>query len=97
MGYNVVCAENGRTAISKYIDRKEDIDLIILDVILPHKNGKEVFDIIRKDNKNMKVIFISGYTDDILTEETINKEGVYFLAKPIDFEELLRTIKSLTE
>jgi PAS domain S-box-containing protein len=95
MGYKILCAENGRKAVSQYIDHKDKIDLIILDVILPYKNGKEVFDIIRKDNKNMNVIFISGYTDDILSEDTINEDGVYFLAKPIDFEEMIETIKSL--
>lgn len=95
MGYRLLLADNGKKAVSQYIDHKNEIDLVILDVILPYKNGKEVFDIIRRDNKDLNVIFISGYTDNIISDETLNKAGVHFLAKPIDLEILLNTIQSL--
>ncbi|EKD38304.1 MAG: hypothetical protein ACD_75C00780G0002 [uncultured bacterium] len=85
-GYNVMIAVDGDDAVEKYLANKGKIDLIVLDVKLPKKNGKEVYNIIKQDNQNVKILFISGYTDDIITQQCVKNEGLDFLSKPLDIE-----------
>lgn len=87
-GYHVLLADNGKTAIRLFLDQQESIDLTVLDVIMPMRNGREVYDIIHKNNPDAPVIFISGNTNHILTDEMILREGLQFLQKPINFEAL---------
>lgn len=95
LGHQVLLAENGKTAIRIFLDQQESIDLVILDVIMPHRNGREVYEIIQKNNKSTPVLFISGDTGHIVSEEMIQQEKLNFLQKPIDFETFTATIKRL--
>ena len=63
-GYTVVVAEDGEDAIRKFIERKDEIQLCVLDMIMPKKSGKEVFEAIQKMKPGIKVLFSSGYTAD---------------------------------
>ncbi len=94
-GYEVIPAVDGDDAIEKFKRYKDSIDLVILDVVLPKKNGKEVYDFIKKDNKDCKVLFISGFTDNILTEKGIKEQGLDFLPKPLDVELFAAKVQSL--
>jgi DNA-binding NtrC family response regulator len=91
-GYTVVLAEDGEEAIRKYRENSDAIDMLILDVVLPGKNGSEVYDFIKADRPGIKALFISGYTDDIITPDGIIDENLHFLSKPIDAEELLAIV-----
>ncbi len=93
-GYNVITAENGDDAITKFEENNEQVDLVILDVIMPLKNGKEVFQHIRQKKPSVKAIFLSGYTQDILTSKGIYEEGLQFISKPPDIQELMEKIRS---
>ena len=92
LGYRVLLADNGKKAISLFLDQQSTIDLTILDVIMPHRNGKEVYDIIHKNTPTAPVLFISGHTGHIISNEMIKAEGLNFLPKPIDFDVLTQTI-----
>jgi PAS domain S-box-containing protein len=70
-GYKVIIAVDGEHAIERYIEYEDNIDLMILDVIMPKKNGKEVYDIISRTRDDIKTIFISGYTADIVEQKGI--------------------------
>lgn len=94
-GYQVIQASNGKMAISLFLDRQETIDLSILDVVMPQRNGKEVYDVIRKNNPAAKVLFISGNTGNIVTDDMISQEGLHFMQKPIDFELLIPEVEGL--
>lgn len=94
-GYNVLLADNGKTAIRLFLDQQDIIALTILDVIMPMRNGREVYDIIRKNNPQTPVIFASGNTSHILSDEMIQNEGLHFLQKPINFDALMTLIDSL--
>jgi len=61
-GYNVITAENGEDAVEKYTTYSNSMDLLVLDVIMPKKNGKEAYDEIRRQRPDMKALFMSGYT-----------------------------------
>jgi len=94
-GYHVLQANNGKKAISIFLDQQGSIDMAILDVIMPQRNGKEVFDVIRKNNPQVPVLFVSGDTANILSEDMVLQEGLHLLQKPIDFDLLMEKIDTL--
>lgn len=96
-GYRVIKAEDGEDAIEKYKLYSKLINMVILDVVLPKKNGKEVYDVIKEKNKNIKTLFISGFTNDILTEKGIKEEELNFMSKPLDIEMFASKVQSIIQ
>lgn len=94
-GYSVLLAVDGEEAIKMYEADSNKIDIVILDVIMPKKNGKEVYNHIKKIDPEIKVIFISGYTEDILTSKGIYEEGLEFISKPVNINELMKKIRGM--
>ena len=94
-GYKVLLAVDGSDAIKKYNENKEHIDMIILDVVMPRRNGKEVYNHIKKINPEVRTLFMSGYTQDILTSRGIYEEGLEFISKPVEINNLMAKIKSI--
>lgn len=94
-GYKVITAEDGKEAVEMFINSQSEISLIILDVVLPKKNGREVFDEVKKIKPEIKSIFISGYTADVIHSKGILDETFLFLAKPISPIELLKKIRKV--
>lgn len=92
-GYKVVEAEDGEDAIQKYMLHRDAIQLIILDMIMPNKDGKEVSEHIRKIQPDIKIVFVSGYTSDIIHANGILEEGADFIQKPVSPRELLRKVR----
>jgi YesN/AraC family two-component response regulator len=88
---------DGEDAIKMYEADRDKIDIIILDVIMPKKNGKEVYNHIRKIDPEAKAIFISGYTEDILTSKGIYEEGLEFIAKPVNIIELMKKLRAMLD
>jgi PAS domain S-box-containing protein len=85
-GYTVLTATDGDDAISIYKEHKGHIDMIILDVIMPKKNGRQVYDLLKEKDPQLKVLFISGSEDTILKEKNILDHKLEFLAKPLDMK-----------
>jgi PAS domain S-box-containing protein len=96
-GYTVIEAVDGDEALLKYREMKDEIRLLILDVIMPKKNGKETFDAIRSLTPGIKAIFISGYTADIIHKKGIPESELNFLAKPLLPEKLLSKIREVLD
>ncbi len=92
-GYKVIASEDGQDAIEKFMDNKENIKLLLLDVIMPKKNGKEVYEEIKKINPGIKTIFLSGYTANLIHKKGILKKGLDFILKPVSPKELLRKVR----
>jgi PAS domain S-box-containing protein len=82
-GYKVITAEDGEDALTKFMDNSDRIQLALLDVIMPKKNGKEVYDAIKKIKGSIKVLFLSGYSEEIIHQRDIIKEGIEIIPKPI--------------
>jgi len=95
-GYKVLEARDGEKAIEQFLKHKDDIHLLLLDVIMPKKNGKEAYDAIRKIKPEVKAVFISGYSDEIIDEQAI-LEGLNFIGKPVSPEELLFKIREVLD
>jgi PAS domain S-box-containing protein len=94
-GYTVIEAMDGSEAVAKFLEHMPDFT--ILDVVMPKKNGKEVYDEIKRINPQAKGLFTSGYTDDILHQKGIMEEGLNFISKPFSPNELLRTIRKILD
>jgi len=96
-GYKVYLASDGEDTVAKYNEHKDSIDMVILDVVMPKKNGKEAYHFIRGMNPDIKTLFISGYTQDILTSKGIYEEGLEFIAKPLEIQGLMAKIRSILD
>ncbi len=93
--YNVIEAVDGKDAVEKYAANSDIIQLVILDVVMPRMNGKEVYTEIKKLRPDIRVIFTSGYTADILQKKKVIEEEVVLLSKPVTPADLLSKIKEV--
>jgi len=96
-GYTVIEAVDGVDAVEKFNENREGIDLLLLDVIMPRKNGKEAYIELKKIRPDIRAVFMSGYTGDILSKKGISREGIPMIAKPIVIEKLLKQIRELLD
>lgn len=96
-GYRVIEAKDGDDALDRFFENKDSIDLVILDVVMPKKNGKEVFDRIRSTTCKIPVLFTSGYTFDIISEKGINSGSMEFISKPIVPEVLANKVRGILD
>lgn len=96
-GYDVVEATNGEEAVEEFKENLDRIRLVILDVIMPKRNGKEAYDEIKKIAPNVKVLFTSGYSEDIINNKMIAEQGQYFIPKPIMPAQFLTKIREILD
>jgi len=96
-GYSVIEAVDGVDAIMKFRLHHDSIDLLLLDVIMPGKNGGEVYAEAQAINPSVRVLFTSGYPADIIKTHVVLEEGLHFLSKPAAPQALLKKIRELIE
>jgi len=96
-GYTVITAEDGEDAIDKFSGSKDDIQVMLLDVMMPKKNGREVYEKISTIKPDIKVIFLSGYTGNILHKKGILSQKFDFIQKPIAPKVLLAKIREVLD
>jgi two-component system cell cycle sensor histidine kinase/response regulator CckA len=96
-GYSVIQAEDGEAAVKRFMANRGAIKLLILDVMMPKKNGKEVYDKIRIFEPDIKALFISGYTAEIMNQKGLLDKGVNFVHKPIPVNNLLRKVREILD
>ena len=94
-GYRVIEAIDGEEGVAQFRRHQDDIALVILDVIMPRKNGGDAFEEIRAIRNDVLAIFISGYTGDIIDRQRIRQDGANFLMKPIMPEKLLSLVREV--
>ena len=95
-GHRVLEAAQGLEALQIMRRQPENIDLVVMDVIMPGMNGRETFREMRTIRADIKVLFISGYPGDVITIQDIRDEKLDLLAKPLVPRELIEKIKALT-
>lgn len=96
-GYKVIEAVDGEDAIKVFNENKEKIQLLILDVIMPKKDGKQVYNEIKRIKPDIRAIFSSGYKTDIVQRKGIVEEGLDFIFKPISPNELLVKVREVLD
>ena len=93
--YRVIEAVDGNDAISKFMEKKGEVKLLILDTIMPKIGGKQAYEGIKKIDPNIKAIFISGYTADMIKTKDLLETGIELLVKPIAPDKLLEKIREV--
>ncbi len=96
-GYNVITAIDGEDAIAKFMENRERISIVMLDMIMPKKNGKEVGEAIRKVSAGVKILFASGYTMDIIKGKELSESGSDFINKPFTPRDLLIKVREMLD
>lgn len=97
-GYKVITAADGEEAIQKFIENKEEIHLLIFDVLMPKKSGKEAYNAIKERMPDMKVLFMSGYSEDIIHKKGLPlKKGLHFISKPISPKRFLMRVRMVLD
>lgn len=94
-GYNIIIATDGEDAVNKFRENRSEIHLLILDVIMPKKNGGEAFKEIRAISPQIKTIFISGYTREITDNQHLPDKDFVLMEKPVKPFELARKVKEV--
>ena len=94
--YYVYSAESGVKAISLFRENSDSIDLLVSDVIMPMMDGREMYEHLSKLRPGLPVVFISGYSSDILKQIHI-ADNVKFLAKPMSQSALVKTIQDVLQ
>ena len=94
-GYTIIAAVDGQDAVEKFAARKDEIDLVISDIVMPRKSGKAASDEIRQMSEDMKFIFISGYANNVIEREGGLGADAEILSKPIMPFVMLGKIKEL--
>ena len=96
-GYRVIVACDGVEAVELFRAHQGAIDLLLFDVIMPRKNGREALEEIRTLDSDVKACFISGYSDDILRNKGAPDPLIPVLSKPMEPGRLTAAIRSLLE
>jgi DNA-binding response OmpR family regulator len=96
-GYKVITAEDGQDALNMFRMNKDNISLVILDVIMAKMKGKETFEEIRKIRPDIKAIFFSGYTADIIHTRGMLDSSLEFIAKPLSSITLLKKVREVLD
>ncbi len=95
LGYQVLLAENGQEAVEIYRRNPGQIDLVLLDMIMPTMSGAEAFFLLKAIDPAVKVLLSSGYVSEDEIQEVLNAGAVGFLSKPYRMADLARKVKNI--
>jgi CheY-like chemotaxis protein len=93
----VVTAEIGVEALSVLGAPDRAVDLLLTDVVLHGMGGRELADAARKLRPGLRVMFVSGYTDDVVLQHRLVADEVHFLAKPYSPDELVQRVRDVLD
>jgi two-component system, cell cycle sensor histidine kinase and response regulator CckA len=94
-GYKVLEAKSGEDALETIRDGAEKIDLLITDVVMPRMDGPALIREVRQTHPDLKVIFISGYTEDSFRQRLDTDSEIHFLPKPFSLKQLAGKVKEV--
>jgi PAS domain S-box-containing protein len=96
-GYRVLEAGDGSEAVEVFHRHLEQVDLCLLDVVMPGLNGKEALEAIRRLDGEVRAIFVTGYAADVLTARGVEEGGATLVTKPIAPLDLLRVVRAVLD
>jgi PAS domain S-box-containing protein len=96
-GYNVLEASRGEEAVRLCLERAEPIDLLLTDVVMPVTSGKEVADRLREMQPGLRVLFMSGYTDEAIVHHGVLDANVEFIQKPFSPAALAKKVREVLD
>ncbi len=96
-GYKVIEAVNGNDAVDQFIENRDDVEFLMLDMIMPKKNGKDVYQDIKQIKPDIKALFISGYTSDELNRKGCSEDNIDFMVKPVLADDLIIKMREMLD
>jgi two-component system cell cycle sensor histidine kinase/response regulator CckA len=96
-GYHVLDAQDGAQAVLVSEDYEEDIHLLLTDVVMPQVGGRDLADRLLASRPNVRVLYVSGYTEDATLHLGVLEDDIAFLQKPVTPDTLLRKIREVLE
>ena len=96
-GYKTIVAVSGEDAVAKFKEYQDQIALAFLDAIMPRKNGWQVYEEIQRIRPGTKVLFTSGYTEEIIRKQNIMAERAQILTKPVPPSLLLTKLREVLD
>jgi PAS domain S-box-containing protein len=96
-GYDVLVASDGGQALALARTRKEPIDLLVTDLIMPMMNGRELSERLAEIHKETRTLFISGYAENIIAQHGVIDEGLDFLSKPFTLDDLTKRVRKILD
>ncbi len=96
-GFNMIVASNGEEALRLAEHHGRPIDLLVTDVVMPGMNGRALADRLLARQPNLKVLYISGYTDSFIAGHGVLEEGTFLLHKPFTEEVLIRKVRDVLD
>jgi len=97
IGYKVLNAATPSEALSLCAKKDTLIDLLITDVVMPKMNGPELKNKIEAILPGIKVLFMSGYTSNVIVHHGVLEDGVHFIQKPFSMKDLARKVRDAME
>ncbi|MFC1488797.1 response regulator [Thermodesulfobacteriota bacterium] len=95
LGYQVLLARGGKEAIDVYTKNRDEIDLVILDMVMPDMGGGDTFDNLKKINPDLKVLLSSGYSIDGQASKILERGCNGFIQKPFDLNSLSKKMREI--
>lgn len=95
-GCKTIVATDGAEAVSTYEQKKDEINIVLLDMMMPVMEGDKTIEALRKINPKVKILAVSGYAKEERYEKSI-KDVQAFLMKPYTIEELMATIRKVLQ
>jgi len=97
LGYQILQASGGAEALRLFEQHQGSIDLLITDVIMPQMSGRELAQRLKALQSSLKVLYISGYTDDMLAHHGVLESNVFLLQKPFAPDELAKKLREVLD
>lgn len=94
-GYEVIEASSGLAALQLWKDNKSHVDLLLTDMVMPDGiSGRQLAEKLKTENPELKVIYTTGYSPDLMGNDIALKEGVNFLQKPYPPQKLVQAVRN---
>jgi DNA-binding response OmpR family regulator len=96
-GYKVLTAASGDEALRLLEQYQNPVHLMVTDVVMPGMSGRDLAERLDRTRPEMKVLYMSGYTDDVIVRYGVLEDGMPFVSKPFGTVELIRTIREILD
>jgi two-component system cell cycle sensor histidine kinase/response regulator CckA len=97
LGYRILVAKSGQEAIERYRENQQEIDLILMDMVMPGMGGEETFDRLRSINPKVRIILSTGFSLEGKAGQLLEKGCRGFIQKPFKMNLLSQTIREVLD